>query len=170
MALAGRTVLASRSRPSTTSDDTARATRGIPGCAGWLPVGSTATAVPTGRAAAVDAPTGSSGTTGLPGPAAWLPGSGRARAAGRSGDPWGLRDTSWHAAELRTARCCTDHPRDRWHCAGVGRRPRTLDGGGGTFIFDFAPFAPTTNITIELAGRTKTHTCLVERAVLARLR
>jgi hypothetical protein len=41
---------------------------------------------------------------------------------------------------------------------------RTLDGGGGTFIFDFAPFAPTTDITIELAGRTKTHTCLVGRA------
>jgi hypothetical protein len=47
---------------------------------------------------------------------------------------------------------------------------RTLDGGGGTFIFDFPAFAPTANITIELAGRTRTHTCLVERSVLARMR
>jgi hypothetical protein len=47
---------------------------------------------------------------------------------------------------------------------------RTLDGGGGTFIFDFAAFAPTGSITIELAGRERTVTCLVERSVLARLR
>ncbi len=47
---------------------------------------------------------------------------------------------------------------------------RTLDGGGGTFIFDFPAFAPTASITIELAGRTTTRTCLVERSVLARMR
>lgn len=47
---------------------------------------------------------------------------------------------------------------------------RTLDGGGGTFIFDFAAFAPTATITIELAGRSTTHSCVVERAVLARFR
>jgi hypothetical protein len=47
---------------------------------------------------------------------------------------------------------------------------RTLDGGGGTFIFDFAAFAPTAAITIELAGRSKTHACVVERPVLARFR
>ena len=47
---------------------------------------------------------------------------------------------------------------------------RTLDGAGGTFIFDFPAFAPTANITIELAGKQKTHTCLVERSVLARFR
>lgn len=47
---------------------------------------------------------------------------------------------------------------------------RTLDAGGGTFIFDYAPFAPTANITIELAGKTRTHTCLIERSVLARFR
>jgi hypothetical protein len=47
---------------------------------------------------------------------------------------------------------------------------RTLDGGGGTFIFDFPAFAPTANITIELAGRSKTHTCVVGRPVLARFR
>ena len=47
---------------------------------------------------------------------------------------------------------------------------RTLDGGGGTFIFDFPAFAPTATVTIELAGRTKTVSCVVERSVLARLR
>ena len=47
---------------------------------------------------------------------------------------------------------------------------RTLDAGGGTFIFDFPAFAPTATTTIELAGRSKTHTCVVERAVLARFR
>src|SRR6185436_17740555 len=29
-------------------------------------------------------------------------------------------------------------------------------GGGGKFIFDFAPFAPTEDITIELAGKART--------------
>lgn len=47
---------------------------------------------------------------------------------------------------------------------------RTLDGGGGTFIFDFAAFAPTASITIEMAGRSKTVSCLVDRSVLARFR
>ena len=47
---------------------------------------------------------------------------------------------------------------------------RTLDGGGGTFVYDFAAFAPTATTTIELAGRSKTHTCVVDRPVLARFR
>jgi hypothetical protein len=47
---------------------------------------------------------------------------------------------------------------------------RTLDGGGGTFIFDFPAFAPTADITIELVGKAKTLTCAVPRAVLARFR
>lgn len=47
---------------------------------------------------------------------------------------------------------------------------RTIDGAGGTFIFDFAAFAPTSSITIELAGRTKTLSCVVDRAVLSRFR
>ena len=38
------------------------------------------------------------------------------------------------------------------------------------FIFDFAAFAPTEDITIELVGRSRTETCLVERAVLTRFR
>jgi hypothetical protein len=47
---------------------------------------------------------------------------------------------------------------------------QTPDGSGGTFIFDFAALAPTTGITIELAGKAKTVTCHVDQAVLARFR
>jgi hypothetical protein len=42
--------------------------------------------------------------------------------------------------------------------------------GGGKFIFDFAPFAPTEDITIELAGKTRTLKCEVDKAVLATFR
>lgn len=47
---------------------------------------------------------------------------------------------------------------------------QTLAAGGGTFIFDFAAFAPTANITIEMTGRAMTVSCLVDRSVLARFR
>ena len=47
---------------------------------------------------------------------------------------------------------------------------QALDAPGGTFTFDFAAFAPTSDITIELAGRLRTHTCRVDQAVLAMFR
>ena len=47
---------------------------------------------------------------------------------------------------------------------------QSLEGGGGTFIFDFPAFAPTEDITIELAGRSRTETCLVARSVLTMFR
>lgn len=47
---------------------------------------------------------------------------------------------------------------------------QTLDGGAGTFIFDFPAFAPTSAVTIEVAGRARTISCVVDRAVLARMR
>lgn len=47
---------------------------------------------------------------------------------------------------------------------------QSLTAGGGTFIFDFDVFAATSSLTIELVGQAKTHTCLVERAVLGRFR
>jgi hypothetical protein len=47
---------------------------------------------------------------------------------------------------------------------------RTIDGSRGTFIFDFAAFAPSTAITLELTGQTGTVTCAIERVVLARFR
>ena len=47
---------------------------------------------------------------------------------------------------------------------------QSLDGGGGRFIFDFAAFAPTDDITIELTGRTRTRTCLIEKSTLQKFR
>ena len=47
---------------------------------------------------------------------------------------------------------------------------RSLDGGGGRFIFDFPALAPTEDITIELIGRARTQTCLVAKSVLSKFR
>jgi hypothetical protein len=47
---------------------------------------------------------------------------------------------------------------------------RSLDDGAGTFYFDFAAFAPTAAITLNIAGRTKSVTCAIERATLAQMR
>jgi hypothetical protein len=47
---------------------------------------------------------------------------------------------------------------------------QSLEPPGGRFIFDFAAFWPTTDITIELVGNRKTHTCLVAKPVLALFR
>jgi hypothetical protein len=43
-------------------------------------------------------------------------------------------------------------------------------GGGGKFIFDFPAFAPTADITLALAGRTKTLTCAIPQSVLTLFR
>jgi hypothetical protein len=47
---------------------------------------------------------------------------------------------------------------------------QSLDANGGRFIFDASAFAPTGNVTIELVGRVKTHTCLIEKPVLTMFR
>src|SRR3954453_12520695 len=47
---------------------------------------------------------------------------------------------------------------------------QSLDAGGGRFIFDFAAFAPTAGLTIEMRGRARTVTCAIDKAVLAKLR
>ena len=47
---------------------------------------------------------------------------------------------------------------------------RALDVTGGKFTFDFQAFAPTADITIEVAGRARTQRCSVEQAVLTRFR
>jgi hypothetical protein len=52
----------------------------------------------------------------------------------------------------------------------VAPASQTLDAGGGTFVYDFAAFAPTAGLTLELAGRSTTVTCTVSAAVLRRLR
>lgn len=43
---------------------------------------------------------------------------------------------------------------------------RALEATGGKFTFDFAPFAPTADITVEVAGKTGTRTCTVDQSVL----
>jgi hypothetical protein len=47
---------------------------------------------------------------------------------------------------------------------------QSLDGGGGRFIFDFPAFAPTEDISIELTGRARTETCLIEKSILSKFR
>ena len=47
---------------------------------------------------------------------------------------------------------------------------RSLDAGEGRFTFDYAPFAATDDITLELVGKTATRSCLVEKAVLTLFR
>jgi hypothetical protein len=56
--------------------------------------------------------------------------------------------------------------------AGRVTKPATqaLDPPGGRFIFDFAAFAPTSDITLQLTGTSRTISCVVEKSVLARLR
>jgi hypothetical protein len=43
---------------------------------------------------------------------------------------------------------------------------RALEATGGKFTFDFAPFAPTADITVEVAGKTGTRTCTIDQSVL----
>jgi hypothetical protein len=47
---------------------------------------------------------------------------------------------------------------------------RALDATGGKFTFDFAPFAPTADITIDVAGKLRARSCTVEQAVLTKFR
>src|SRR4029079_7330296 len=47
---------------------------------------------------------------------------------------------------------------------------RTMMGGGGRFTFDFPAFAATASITLELVGKAKTISCLIEQPVLAQFR
>ena len=47
---------------------------------------------------------------------------------------------------------------------------RALDATGGKFTFDFAPFAPTAGIAIEVAGSVKTRSCTIAQPVLAQFR
>ena len=47
---------------------------------------------------------------------------------------------------------------------------QSFDGGGGRFIFDFPAFAPTAAVTIEMTGKTRTISCSVDQAVLAKFR
>ncbi len=47
---------------------------------------------------------------------------------------------------------------------------QSLDGAVGRFIFDFAAFAPTSDIALELTGTAHTRTCAIDKSVLALFR
>ena len=74
----------------------------------------------------------------------------------------GVREAGRRAARVRVLR--------RRPLQERGLATQSLEAPGGRFIFDFAAFAPTSDITIELAGTGKTHACLVERSVLTLFR
>jgi hypothetical protein len=47
---------------------------------------------------------------------------------------------------------------------------RTNMDGGGRFTFDFPAFAASANVTLELVGKNRTISCLIEQPVLAQFR
>lgn len=47
---------------------------------------------------------------------------------------------------------------------------QSIETGVGTFIFDFAPFAPTEDISLEMAGKARTVSCAIDKAVLSSMR
>jgi len=47
---------------------------------------------------------------------------------------------------------------------------QSIDDGVGNFIFDFAPFAPTEEITLEMVGRARTLSCTIDTATLSAMR
>jgi hypothetical protein len=47
---------------------------------------------------------------------------------------------------------------------------RSTADGGGRYTFDYPAFAPTSSITLEMVGRTKTLSCLIDQTVLAQFR
>jgi hypothetical protein len=47
---------------------------------------------------------------------------------------------------------------------------RSISAGGGRFTFDYPAFAPTSAVTLELIGKTRTLTCSLSTTVLRQLR
>jgi hypothetical protein len=47
---------------------------------------------------------------------------------------------------------------------------QSLDSGGGSFIFDFAAFAPSSPVTLDMVGKSRTVSCVLDTDVLGRLR
>lgn len=47
---------------------------------------------------------------------------------------------------------------------------QSLEAGGGSFIFDFDAFAPADEVTIEMIGKARTVSCVLDRAVLSAMR
>ena len=47
---------------------------------------------------------------------------------------------------------------------------RSVNESGGRFTFDFAAFAPTADVTLDMVGRAKTISCVIDKAALTRFR
>jgi len=47
---------------------------------------------------------------------------------------------------------------------------RDIGGGGGQLTYDYAPWAPTAPVTLEMVGKTRTVTCVIPAAVLKQFR
>lgn len=47
---------------------------------------------------------------------------------------------------------------------------RSVSGGGGRFTFDYAAWAPTGTVTLDLVGKARTVSCVIEPAVLQQFR
>jgi len=47
---------------------------------------------------------------------------------------------------------------------------QSLEGAGGKFTFEPSAFAPTADVVLQLAGKTKTQTCTIPQGVLALFR
>jgi hypothetical protein len=47
---------------------------------------------------------------------------------------------------------------------------RSVNAGDSRFTFDFPAFAPTTSVTLDLVGKTRTVSCVIDASVLAQFR
>ncbi len=47
---------------------------------------------------------------------------------------------------------------------------RTVSGGTGNFTFDYAAFAPTATVTLEMIGKARTVSCSISPDVLRQFR
>jgi hypothetical protein len=47
---------------------------------------------------------------------------------------------------------------------------RSVNDGGGRFTFDYPAFAATADVSLEMVGRAKTISCLIDKAALTRFR
>ena len=47
---------------------------------------------------------------------------------------------------------------------------RSVDDTGGRFTFDYPAFAATADVTLDLVGRAKSISCLIDKAVLTQFR
>jgi hypothetical protein len=47
---------------------------------------------------------------------------------------------------------------------------RDIGGGAGSFTYDYAPWAPTSSVTLEMVGKARTVTCVIPAGVLKQFR